>query len=219
MARVSRPPARGVKAAPFLDTPRSERHTARVRIIAGEFGGRVLQAPRGRGTRPTSDRVREALFSILGDIGELNANVLDLYAGSGALGFEALSRGAASATFVEEARGALASIRHNAEKLGVGARARILAGDVVRVMARLARERRRFGLVFVDPPYELHGIPGVLNALCESSLVLRGSWVVYEHSVRTIPIDEYDGLYRHFTRVYGDTGLSFYERTPTMEER
>jgi len=187
-----------------------------VRIIAGEFGGRVLQAPHGRATRPTSDRVREALFSILGDISNLDA--LDLYAGSGGLGFEALSRGAASATFVDEARGALAAIRHNAEKLGVGARARVLAGDVSKVMGRLAREKRRFGLVFLDPPYELHGVPRVLKALGDSPLVLPWSAVVYEHSVRTDPMDEFEGLLRQSTRVYGDTGLTFYEKQPTMED-
>src|SRR5262245_29771258 len=96
-----------------------------VRIIAGELGGRVLKAPAGRATRPTSERVREALFSILGDVEDLA--VLDLFAGSGALGLEALSRGAARAVFVEEARAALGALKKNVESLGVAERSRVVA--------------------------------------------------------------------------------------------
>jgi 16S rRNA (guanine966-N2)-methyltransferase len=119
-----------------------------VRIVAGEFKGRRLATPRGTGTRPTADRVREALFSMLGDVG--GARVLDLYAGSGALGIEALSRGAASAVFVERDPQAVAAIERNLAPLDVEAAVR--RADVVRW---LARAEGPFDLVFCDPPYDV----------------------------------------------------------------
>jgi 16S rRNA (guanine966-N2)-methyltransferase len=118
-----------------------------LRVVAGEFKGRRLAAPRGARTRPTADRVREALFSMLGDV--TGARVLDLYAGSGALGIEAISRGAASAVFVERDPQAVAVIERNLAALGVEA-------DVVRqdVLRFLARADGPFELVFCDPPYD-----------------------------------------------------------------
>jgi 16S rRNA (guanine966-N2)-methyltransferase len=118
-----------------------------MRVVAGEFMGRRLHAPRGARTRPTADRVREALFSMLGDVS--GARVLDLYAGSGALGIEALSRGAASAVFVERDRRALAALRRNLAV--VGAEAAVRPQDVARF---LARPEGMFDLVFCDPPYD-----------------------------------------------------------------
>src|SRR5579859_1944240 len=103
-----------------------------MRVIAGELGGRRLRSPRGEATRPTSGRVREALFSMLGEID--GARVLDLFAGSGALGIEALSRGAASATFVEHAPPALAALRANLAALGLGERSRVVDGDALRAL-------------------------------------------------------------------------------------
>jgi 16S rRNA (guanine966-N2)-methyltransferase len=118
-----------------------------VRVVAGEFRGRRLAAPRGTRTRPTADRVREALFSMLGDVS--GARVLDLYAGSGALGIEALSRGADSAVFVERDPRAVAAIERNLESLGV--EQEVLREDVVRFLRRGAGT---FDLVFCDPPYD-----------------------------------------------------------------
>ena len=118
-----------------------------MRVIAGEYRGRPLKAPPGRGTRPTSDRVREALFSILGDVS--GARVLDLYAGSGALGIEALSRGAGSALFVERDHHALDALRRNLA--ATGARGEVRRQDVARF---LARPEGTFDLVFCDPPYD-----------------------------------------------------------------
>ena len=118
-----------------------------MRVIAGEFKGRRLHTARGVRTRPTADRVREALFSMLGDVS--GARVLDLYAGSGALGIEALSRGAGSAVFVERDQRALAALRRNLD--AVGADADVRRQDVVRF---LARPEGTFDLVFCDPPYD-----------------------------------------------------------------
>jgi 16S rRNA (guanine966-N2)-methyltransferase len=118
-----------------------------LRVVAGEFKGRRLASPRGAGTRPTADRVREALFSMLGDVD--GARVLDLYAGSGALGIEALSRGAASAVFVERDPAAVAAIERNLTAVGV--EAVVVRQDVLRY---LARAEGPFELVFCDPPYD-----------------------------------------------------------------
>jgi 16S rRNA (guanine966-N2)-methyltransferase len=123
-----------------------------VRVIAGRFGGRRLSAPRGARTRPTADRVRESLFSVLGDLE--GARVLDLFAGSGALGIEALSRGAAEATFVDSAPVALRALRENLAALEIGAEAAEVRRADARAFLRTARKSgRQYDLVFVDPPY------------------------------------------------------------------
>ena len=120
-----------------------------MRVIAGTHGGRELIAPKGRATRPTSDRVREALFSILGDVSDLR--VLDLFAGSGALAIEALSRGAAEATLVDSAAGAVAAIRRNLESLGL--HAEVVRQPALRFLQGASRDARQYDLVFLDPPY------------------------------------------------------------------
>jgi 16S rRNA (guanine966-N2)-methyltransferase len=115
-----------------------------MRVIAGTLGGRKLQVPRGRETRPTSDRVREALFSILGDI--TDRHVLDLYAGSGALAIEALSRGAASATLVDSGRAAVDAITDNLNRLGIDAE--VVAADALRFCERASREAQRANTIW-----------------------------------------------------------------------
>ena len=146
-----------------------------MRVVAGEYRGRRLQAPRGTSVRPTSDRVREALFSILGDIEGLR--VLDLFAGSGALAIEALSRGAASATLVENDRAALDAIRANLAPLE-GANADVVRADA---LAWLGGRRGPFDLVFADPPYSSAGkLAGALSqklpaALSPNALIVSES--------------------------------------------
>jgi 16S rRNA (guanine966-N2)-methyltransferase len=120
-----------------------------MRVIAGRFGGRELVAPRGRATRPTSDRVREALFSILADVG--GARVLDLFAGSGALAIEALSRGAAEATLVDSAAPAIQAIRRNLEALDIDAE--VVRSPALRFLQGARDRARQYDLVFLDPPY------------------------------------------------------------------
>jgi 16S rRNA (guanine966-N2)-methyltransferase len=122
-----------------------------VRVIAGRFGGRSLLAPRGRATRPTSDRVREALFSILGPDLLDGARVLDLFAGSGALGIEALSRGASGAVFVDSSSIAVAALRRNLDALGIDAEVR--RQGVLAYLRSASRDARLYDLVFLDPPY------------------------------------------------------------------
>jgi 16S rRNA (guanine(966)-N(2))-methyltransferase RsmD len=122
-----------------------------MRVVAGKLGGRRLTAPRGARTRPTSDRVREALFGILGDVE--GAVVLDLFAGSGALGLEALSRGAARATFVDSAPAAVAAVRRNLAELGVEGVAEVRRADVRGFLRKARAAGRHYDLVFLDPPY------------------------------------------------------------------
>lgn len=132
-----------------------------MRIVAGELGGRRLRAPRGDTTRPTSDRARESLFARLGPIDGLD--VIDPFAGTGALGLEALSRGARSCVFAETARAALLCLRENVELLGVADRCRVLRIDGSRLLRAEASAGRRFGLVLLDPPYTL--LPRLLPTL------------------------------------------------------
>src|SRR5437763_2820706 len=149
-----------------------------MRVIAGTYGGRRLVAPRGAATRPTADRVREALFSALGDVSELT--VLDLFAGSGALGIEALSRGAATATFVERGRPALAALRANLEALRV--EAEVVPGDAAAFVRNAARDGRAYDLVFVDPPYR--DTERLARELDVGSIVKAGGRLVTESDRR-----------------------------------
>jgi 16S rRNA (guanine(966)-N(2))-methyltransferase RsmD len=170
-----------------------------VRVIAGRWGGRRLQAPRGHSTRPTSDRVREAVFSVLGER-VAGSRVLDLYAGSGALGIEALSRGAGAATFVDTAPGALSAIRANLEALG--AEAEVRRGDGRRFLGDASADARQYDLVFLDPPYRLSGRLGRELSEALPGVLAPGAAVVSE-SDRRHPLDL--DLPLHDERRYGDT--------------
>jgi 16S rRNA (guanine966-N2)-methyltransferase len=135
-----------------------------MRVVAGVAGGRRLRAPAGRRVRPTSERVREALFNALGSIDAVaGATVVDLFAGTGALGIEALSRGAASATFVEADPRAVAAIRENLGATGLGDRARVLQADVERFLAD--HPEPVYDLAFADPPYAFEDWPALLAVL------------------------------------------------------
>jgi 16S rRNA (guanine966-N2)-methyltransferase len=183
-----------------------------MRITGGAFRSRSLRAPRGASTRPTSDRVREALFSILGARGSLaGARVLDLWAGTGALALEALSRGAASATLVDSSREAAEAIRANVEALGVADRARVIATTVARAVG--AMEGQPFDLVFADPPYKdvALGVPSAIAELVHRGLVADGATVVVEHASRDAP-PALPALAQEDTRRYGDTSITFYAR-------
>jgi 16S rRNA (guanine966-N2)-methyltransferase len=184
-----------------------------MRITGGTLRSRALKAPKGQATRPTTDRVREALFAILASAGAIEgARVLDLYAGTGALALEALSRGAATAVLVESAREALVVLRANVGALGLEDRAQVVAGDVAHAM-RGPVGAGPFDLVFADPPWAIvdAGYPAaVLSGLARRGGVATDGRVVLEHSARTSAFD-IDGLVRLDTRRYGDTALTFYK--------
>lgn len=179
-----------------------------MRVIAGRLGGRRLAAPRGQATRPTSDRVREALFSILGDV--RGAAVLDVYAGTGALGIEALSRGATRAVFVESARAAVAVLRENLASLDLGGASLVIAQPVERAAELIAREGP-FDLVLADPPYAaLSGAASAVARLAERGVFAAGARLVLEHASRDAP-PAIAGLERAESRSYGEASISIYE--------
>jgi 16S rRNA (guanine966-N2)-methyltransferase len=175
-----------------------------VRVTGGELGGRRLKAPRG-GVRPTADRVRESLFARLGDLA--GASVLDLYAGTGALGVEALSRGASRLVSVERAGRALATLRGNLADLGLAETARVVADDAPRAVLRLAEAGQRFDLVFLDPPYEGEELARALEAVSRSGVLREGGRVVAEHS-RRHPVPAVEGLVVFDERRYGETTIT-----------
>lgn len=180
-----------------------------MRIVAGRYGGRRLTAPRGDATRPTSDRVREALFSVLGPLED--ARVLDLFAGSGALGIEALSRGAAHATFVDGAPAAIRAIRANLDALGVPAGDASVQRQDARAFLRSARAaRHEYDLVLLDPPYRLAAELGRELSPSLREVVAPGGRVVAE-SDRRAPLDL--DLPLTDERRYGDTLIRIHERT------
>jgi 16S rRNA (guanine966-N2)-methyltransferase len=172
-----------------------------IRVVAGRFGGRRLATPSGAGTRPTSDRVREALFSTLADVG--GARVLDLFAGSGALAIEALSRGAAHALLVERDARAAAVARANLEALGIGADEAQVLRAPARAALRAARERGdAYDLVFLDPPYR--DAPGLGDELGEALRPLLAAHArVVAESDRRAPLEL--PLPLAHERRYGDT--------------
>ena len=175
-----------------------------MRVIAGTHRGRTLVAPRGSATRPTADRVREALFSTLGDMSGLE--VLDLFAGSGALAIEALSRGAASATLVDSAPRAITAIRRNLETLGMTADVRAASATA---FLRTARSHgRQYYLVFLDPPYRRASSLGGELSIALAPVLATGARVVSESDRREpleleLPLSD--------ERVYGDTLIRIHD--------
>ena len=179
-----------------------------MRIIAGSLKGRRLAPVKGR-LRPTAAKVREAVFNILGE-SVFKARVLDLFAGTGALGIEALSRGAREAVFVEDHPGALKVLRRNLEDLGLVDRSRVLPLPVAGALKKLALEGEKFGLVFLDPPYGGAAAAATLTALAAAAILAPSAWVVAEHSSRQSLPDAVGQLARRQLKRYGDTQVSFY---------
>ena len=171
-----------------------------MRIIGGEHRGRRIVAPKGTRTRPTSDRVRENAFNLIGPVD--GADVLDLFAGSGALGLEALSRGAASATFVESDRDACRTINANLDTLGLNAT--VLCQDVLRVVSG---DRRRYDLVLCDPPYDYDRTKLVTHL---PGLLAVDGVLVYESSGRE-GAPQVPGLEERTSRKYGSARLTLFE--------
>ena len=156
----------------YAETAR-KRHTVDMRVVSGELGGRKLVTPDGEDTRPTSERVREAIFNSLFSLDAIDgARVLDAFAGSGALGIEALSRGADHATFVETGRNALAALRDNLETLRLGAAARVVPGDALAHLERTAAEGGAYDLVLLDPPYGFDDWAVMLALVPEDAMVV-----------------------------------------------
>jgi len=179
-----------------------------LKVIGGRFKGRKLVSPRGRTVRPTAGRVREAMFNIIGPAAE-EAVVLDLFAGAGALGIEALSRGAARVVFIDNSREALSIIHRNIETCGLADQAVVLGRDATRDLGLPLAADLSADLVFMDPPYRA-GLAGLaLSALEKSNTLSEDTLVIVEHGIR----EPLDGLPERFAvsdrRKYGETFVSF----------
>jgi 16S rRNA (guanine966-N2)-methyltransferase len=182
-----------------------------LRITGGELGGRRFKAPPGEETRPTADRVKEALFAVLGGRARVDL-AADLFAGSGGLGMEALSRGAGRCLFVEKRRGALKALRRNLESLGLDQRAEVLMTDAAAPSRRLLA-RGPCGLILADPPYEKGFAARVGRLAGERGFLAPDGWLVVEHSPRE-RLESGGGLVLEDRRAYGQTEISFLHREP-----
>lgn len=182
-----------------------------MRIVGGRFRGRRLRAPEGGGTRPTSEKVREALFDVLGPRVE-GALFLDLFAGTGAVGFEAISRGARGAVFVESGRDVQAVLRANAQALGLSPPVfRLLPVPAAKGLAMLGEEGYAPDVAFCDPPYADEAWPRLLAAMATLLNWREGRLLVVEHAAKRPPECPL-GFTQGRTYTYGDTGMTVFER-------
>ena len=189
-----------------------------MRVIAGTYGGRRLVAVPGAGTRPTADRVREALFSRLQSRYSIaGISVLDLFAGTGALGIEAISRGAGRLVSVERSRQAARVLIENLRSLGLEGRAELVVRDFEDALAELERSGRVFEGVFVDPPYGQGFAVRTLETMAASGLLARGAWISVETADEETLPTVVGCLVRVREDTYGDTKLTLYELIETTE--
>lgn len=177
-----------------------------MRVVAGRYGGRRLKAPRGTGTRPTSEKVREAVFGMLGDV--TGARAMDLFAGTGALGIEALSRGAEGVVFVERDKAAIGVLRANLTALGVGEEeAAVRREDALDALKRARERKETYDLLLIDPPYGRAREWGARLSASLPGLLAPGAILVAE-SDRRMPLELELALHRE--RRYGDTEIRIY---------
>lgn len=178
-----------------------------MRIIAGSARGRTLIAPSGNTTRPTQDKVRESLFNIL-QFRVQGAHVLDLFAGSGALGLESISRGAEMAVLVDSSRQAVQCITKNIKTVRADETARVLACDYRQAISRLQSEGACFDLVFIDPPYRMEDTGEIVSLLYDGGLLSEDAWLIIEHALSVQP--QLPPRFRvRDRRKYGDTQMTF----------
>ena len=177
-----------------------------MRIIAGSVKGRRLLGPKTLKIRPALDSVREAIFNILGDVTDLN--VLDLYAGPGSVGLEALSRGAQSAIFVDDLPQAIALIHKNLALCRLDHQAEVYQSPVRQALSRLHRRGLSLDLIFVDPPYDQGEVMTTLTQIVHEKILAPGGRVIVEHSPRE-PVENVPGLQVLSTRKYGQTRITF----------
>jgi 16S rRNA (guanine966-N2)-methyltransferase len=194
-----------------------------MRVIAGKYRSRPLHSLRGMDIRPTSDRLRETLFNVLtaGNPRALEGSVwLDLFAGSGAIGIEALSRGAKEVHFVENSQSAAEAIRANLKNLGISQGSHVVEDDLPRAFWRMERQKIAADVVFIDPPYRMkEAYAATLRALADSSLIWAMSVVIAEHEKKFDPGEEFGPLRRFRLLVQGSIALSFYHMGNVNEVR
>lgn len=180
-----------------------------MRVIGGAYRGRRLRAPHGQLVRPTSDRLRETLFNILTPCIE-GSRFLDICAGSGAVGIEALSRGASHVTFIDRSRRACLTIEENLEAIKASSQAAVINRDAVAAIRRLAEESAQFDIAFFDPPYASGIYSQVTGLLADGSLLSDEATVIVEHHSKTPPADEHGSLKIYRIVRQGESALAFY---------
>ena len=181
-----------------------------MRIIGGTARGRRLKAPKGRALRPTAARVKEALFNILPrDLS--GVKVLDLFAGTGNVTVEALSRGAAEAILIDASAQSTKTIRENLRRLDLADRAKVWTAPVSRALRLLARQQETFDIIFLDPPYDQRLVETTIQMVARGGLLRDSGTLIAEHSTREKIAQNYDALMLRDQRRYGDTLLSFFK--------
>jgi 16S rRNA (guanine966-N2)-methyltransferase len=184
-----------------------------MRIISGIAKGRLIRMPRSAATRPATDLVRSAVFSILDSMDADWSRILDLYAGSGAMGLEALSRGAGWVDFVDKDHACCSTIKESSVAMGFGAQAHVYCGPVSRVLSVL---KGPYGIVLLDPPYADETLPALLDRIATSTIVERGSVLIALHSARRVLATNYGKLLRLKERRHGDTAISLYTQEASL---
>lgn len=180
-----------------------------MRVISGTAKGRPLKAVPGMGTRPTTDKVKEAVFSMIGPYFD-GGHALDLFAGTGGLGIEALSRGVERAVFIDIEKTSIGVIRHNLQATGLEDRAEVYRNEASRAIAALAKREVRFDLVFLDPPYRLKNVDQLMLKLQEAGLLAPNASVVAEHDAESTYGDTVGALACVRRSVYGETAITVY---------
>lgn len=182
-----------------------------MRIISGKWKSRKLYSTKGMKTRPTSGRVKEAIFNIISH--RLSSSViLDIFAGTGSMGFEALSRGSSEVVFIEKDIGAVKVIGKNATALDCSSAVHIIKKDVFRAIGDLAESEYIFDIIFMDPPYNTNIEKDVISSILNADIMDSQGIIVVEHDYRDIMPDKIDTINRIDTRKYGNTSVSFYAR-------
>jgi 16S rRNA (guanine966-N2)-methyltransferase len=182
-----------------------------MRVISGSAKGRVLKAVPGMNTRPTTDKVKEAIFSMIGPYFD-GGLALDLFAGTGGLGIEALSRGLGKAVFIDIEKKSLETVQQNLQATGLSERAEVYRNDAARALKLLAKRELQFDLVFLDPPYRMKVIADLIQQLDEKGLLHSEATVVVEHEAKDILEQNIGSLLQYRRADYGDTAVTIYHR-------
>jgi len=180
-----------------------------MRVIAGEYKGRPLEAVPGKGTRPTTDKVKESIFNMIGPYFH-GGWALDLYAGTGGLSIEALSRGMEKAVMIDLDPKAIAVIKQNIQKLNLQSRTEVYRNDARRAIRALAKREVSFDVIFLDPPYAQQNIAEEIQLMMQANLLSQTGWIVAEHDAEVILPDHIAGCVLDRTVTYGDTGVTIY---------
>lgn len=181
-----------------------------MRVITGKAKGCKLKAPKGLSTRPTSDRVKESVFNILGEIPN-NSKVLDLYAGSGGIGIEFLSRGAQVSYFIDNSIESIKIIKQNLKSTKLLQQAHVYKNDVHRAIRILSKRNIKFQFVFLDPPYEKNLAITTVEEICRNNILAEMGKIIIEHETKALLPDEIFNLEKYDQRKYGGTTVSFYK--------